>query len=164
MSDCPFMVGDRVVSTAIPPDLDPQQHRIGSAGTVTDVVEWNGDMEVYVRFDNDDHWYLHPHQLKHEISISPEEALAGLSEILGPRKGFKVTPEQTRRIAARAAAVDLTSPLNGGTIECSYIEEDDEGNFWPGLSIVMPDGTKRLVVFSRDPEGNGPGHIFIEAR
>jgi hypothetical protein len=103
--------------------------------------------------------------LRHEITISPAEALAGLDELLGSSKrGMEVTPEQKQRMDARLAAVDLTSPLNGGTIEGSYIEEDEDGTFWPGLSILMPDGTKRMVVFSRDPEGNGPGHIFIEER
>lgn len=32
---------------------------------------------------------------------------------------------------------------------------------WPVLVLEKPDGTLLQVEVSRDPEGNGPGHLFI---
>ena len=38
--------------------------------------------------------------------------------------------------------------------------EDDEGS-WPKFSVTLASGEKVYVEVSRDPEGNGPGFLFI---
>lgn len=35
----------------------------------------------------------------------------------------------------------------------------DDGKAWTGMRL--DDGT--ALVFARDPEGNGPGHVFIDS-
>lgn len=49
----------------------------------------------------------------------------------------------------------------GGTIEAATFDED-EGELWPILLIKMPNGDNFQVMLSQDPEGNGPGHAFID--
>lgn len=53
--------------------------------------------------------------------------------------------------------------LRGATIEeVGQAEGDYPTESWPVLIVRMADGTRRQVEVSRDPEGNGPGHLFIE--
>lgn len=53
--------------------------------------------------------------------------------------------------------------LDGATIlTTDYEVDEDFGELWPTLHVVAKDGTKFVVHVSTDPEGNGPGHLFIE--
>lgn len=57
--------------------------------------------------------------------------------------------------------------LIGATLTAATVSVDDEGDgvyfeVWPVLIFTKPDGTTIQVEVSRDPEGNGPGHLFIE--
>ena len=42
--------------------------------------------------------------------------------------------------------------------------EDTDGWYepFPTFSAVLSDGTKIILSLSRDPEGNGPGFLFIQ--
>ena len=46
--------------------------------------------------------------------------------------------------------------LTGATIKSFHVARDESG-LWPQLHLV--DG--RVIEVSRDPEGNGPGFLFI---
>lgn len=75
-----FKEGDRVVSTALPPDLTEVDHKVGTAGTVDMVYE---DGQVEVQFDDDCYWYCYEHELVQEIPLpSVDEALDGLTQLL----------------------------------------------------------------------------------
>ena len=54
----------------------------------------------------------------------------------------------------------------GGTIIASGADEMDgdspNDRPWQVLEVCMPDGKVFQVVSSRDTEGNGPGHLFID--
>ena len=39
---------------------------------------------------------------------------------------------------------------------------DEHGEVWPALEVEMPNGKRLQVVASRDAEGNGPGHLFVD--
>jgi hypothetical protein len=53
------------------------------------------------------------------------------------------------------------------------MEKDEEGNDWPVFTVektyppLQPKTTatkvRHKLVISRDPEGNGPGFVFMEA-
>lgn len=53
------------------------------------------------------------------------------------------------------------SQLVGGTIVDFTFFDDDQGS-WP-IFAVEKDGVRLQVEVSSDPEGNGPGHLFIGA-
>lgn len=56
------------------------------------------------------------------------------------------------------------STLKGATVvEVAALRDDSNGwpEVWPVLILQTPDGTLLQVEVSRDPEGNGPGHLFI---
>lgn len=56
------------------------------------------------------------------------------------------------------------SELMGATVvNVAALTDDSEGwtEVWPVLLLQKPDGTLLQVEVSRDPEGNGPGHLFI---
>lgn len=56
--------------------------------------------------------------------------------------------------------------LIGGTVRAIEVEDDGEG-VWVTLVLAFPateqepNGHELEVTVSRDPEGNGPGHLFI---
>ncbi|HUW00784.1 MAG TPA: hypothetical protein VMW08_00395 [Acidimicrobiales bacterium] len=55
--------------------------------------------------------------------------------------------------------------LVGATITVADVALDDSDpswpELWPILKVTLTDGTEVQLEISRDPEGNGPGHIFI---
>lgn len=54
--------------------------------------------------------------------------------------------------------------LVGATVvHAAAFVDTEEGwpEVWPVLVLRKPDGTLLQVEVSRDPEGNGPGHLFI---
>lgn len=55
--------------------------------------------------------------------------------------------------------VKQLSQVVGGTI--TTVAVDDENEFF-GLSIAMPDGSRKVLWFLSDDEGNGPGSFDIE--
>jgi hypothetical protein len=64
-------------------------------------------------------------------------------------------------------AIDMKSyyaQLLGGTIVATDYTKDescygDEG--WPTLTVKLKSGEEWKVEVSRDPEGNGPGFLFM---
>jgi len=59
------------------------------------------------------------------------------------------------------------APLKGGTIVDIKLVPDDDDDYWITIILEMPpdaQGRSRIVpcLVSRDPEGNGPGHLEIE--
>lgn len=57
------------------------------------------------------------------------------------------------------------APLVGATIVAIEGVPSDDSQFvevWPVLVVRKADGTMTDVVVSCDPEGNGPGFLFIE--
>lgn len=60
---------------------------------------------------------------------------------------------------------DYLAPLVGGTIIAyGAVVEDDLGwpEVWPVLRVKLKNGKTVELVVSQDPEGNGPGHLFVE--
>lgn len=60
---------------------------------------------------------------------------------------------------------DYLKPLVGGSVIAYGAVENDEFGFpevWPVLRIQLPNGKVVDLVVSRDEEGNGPGHLFVE--
>jgi hypothetical protein len=53
-----------------------------------------------------------------------------------------------------------TAALIGATI-CGVIKTPDLSSY--GFKVESPDGETRNVWVECDPEGNGPGHLTIEA-
>ncbi len=51
--------------------------------------------------------------------------------------------------------------LVGMTITSFEIINDDDGK-WPQFTGTSQSGETVIFAVSRDPEGNGPGHLFIE--
>ncbi len=43
----------------------------------------------------------------------------------------------------------------------AYTESIDDEGVWPTFTLEYPDHTTFKVEVSRDPEGNGPGFLFI---
>ncbi len=57
------------------------------------------------------------------------------------------------------------SVLIGGTItqvETQIDESEGWPEVWPFFIVKTADGKYLQVQVSRDPEGNGPGHLFID--
>ena len=54
--------------------------------------------------------------------------------------------------------------VDGKIISVGAIKDDScyGSERWQVLEIVKPDGTVYQINASRDPEGNGPGHLFID--
>lgn len=53
--------------------------------------------------------------------------------------------------------------LRGLTIVgVDLVEYDDDGLLWPTLIAANKAGDLFRVEVSADPEGNGPGHLFIQ--
>ena len=67
-------------------------------------------------------------------------------------------------ISADAARWELAhlKQLLGWTVMNVELQQDayDKGTFWSILTMVK-NGESRMVQVSRDPEGNGAGHLFI---
>lgn len=62
------------------------------------------------------------------------------------------------------AITDLLTPLLGATVVDVFgLDHLDFGvtEVWPVLVLRQPDGTDVIVEVACDPEGNGPGHLFI---
>ena len=55
--------------------------------------------------------------------------------------------------------------LNGATIICTGFAENRENprEPWPMLQIRTASGKIDYITVSCDPEGNAPGHLFINA-
>lgn len=59
----------------------------------------------------------------------------------------------------------------GHTIIGFEMEKDEEGNDWPVFTVektyqsskTTATKVRHKLVISRDPEGNGPGFVFLEA-
>lgn len=75
-----------------------------------------------------------------------------------------ITGELERAAKARHARIQAAHAcLVGATITSVSVEEDDyDGADWLTLHVTPAEGHDLLVQVSRDPEGNGPGHLFIE--
>ena len=58
----------------------------------------------------------------------------------------------------------IREALIGHTITEVDFAEDDTCNRWESWTILtlVKDGKTTMVEVSRDPEGNGPGHLFIQ--
>lgn len=64
---------------------------------------------------------------------------------------------------ARQRALDVVRPLDGCLIIGIDAEPDDfEGDYWPVFIVVNQHQETYRVLVSRDPEGNGPGTLFLE--
>jgi len=65
---------------------------------------------------------------------------------------------------------EIYKQMIGHTIIGFEMEKDEEGNDWPVFVVekryhnTKTTGTKvrHKLVISRDPEGNGPGFVFLE--
>lgn len=84
--DPKFKIGDRVITVRMPDGVMPAQHKLGTGGEVQTAEAW-GDLayqvEYHVHFDDGEAWFCDARDLDYETPLpSPEEALAGLSEIL----------------------------------------------------------------------------------
>ena len=75
------------------------------------------------------------------------------------------TEKQNRAIALETEFIKRElAPLIGGTITAVDAIPSDNWGFaevWPVLIVTKPDGTSYQVEVSEDPEGNGPGFLFI---
>lgn len=47
-------------------------------------------------------------------------------------------------------------------VAVDLVDYDDDGKLWPTLIIEDSQGNAARVEVSADPEGNGPGHLFIQ--
>lgn len=58
--------------------------------------------------------------------------------------------------------VNKLKPFIGGEITDTVITGmDDFGDEYFGFSIRLTDGSEKVILFLRDPEGNGPGSFEI---
>jgi hypothetical protein len=59
---------------------------------------------------------------------------------------------------------ELKKLIGGKVIAVGAVLEDDLGwpEVWPVFHLLLPNGEKLAITVSRDEEGNGPGHLFIE--
>lgn len=77
--------------------------------------------------------------------------------------GHDELPEHVQRAAARAH--DALAGLEGGVILDAAPELDHSygtWEVWPCLRVRTTGGDIVHVTVSQDPEGNGPGHLFID--
>lgn len=75
---------------------------------------------------------------------------------------------QTDKYVEREAAFItdyLTTLVDAKVVRIAAVTDDSDDwmlpDVWPVLVFEKPDGTLLQVDVSRDPEGNGPGHLFI---
>jgi hypothetical protein len=64
----------------------------------------------------------------------------------------------------KQALEEYLSILKGATIiEICAVADDDFGftHYWPVFWIKTKDGKELQIEVSCDPEGNGPGHLFM---
>ena len=54
--------------------------------------------------------------------------------------------------------------LIGYTVKAIHSVKDEENETWFEIAMERPDGHEVWVTPSRDPEGNGPGFLFIEEK
>lgn len=76
-----------------------------------------------------------------------------------------MTAVESRADSEKKYVEGYLEPLVGGSITAiGAIVEDDFGfpEVWQVLRVKLADGKVVDLVVSRDPEGNGPGHLFIE--
>lgn len=72
---------------------------------------------------------------------------------------------KTEHVEKEAAYITeyLTDLVGCKVVHVQAFTDTDMGwpEVWPILVLQKPDGTLLQVEVSRDPEGNGPGHLFI---
>jgi hypothetical protein len=78
-------------------------------------------------------------------------------------RDYTPTPSETASAQDRETAWILNhyAPLIGGRITLIEPARDDYGQVWICLRVEFEDRPALRVEVSCDPEGNGPGHLFI---
>lgn len=76
------------------------------------------------------------------------------------------TDTESRTIALEMEFITKEfAPLIGGTIVAvggaPSVDDWGRAEVWPVLIVTQPDGTTIQVEVSADPEGNGPGFLFL---
>ena len=75
---------------------------------------------------------------------------------------IELKPHQQREADYIGEYLDL---LKGGVItNVGVAISDDNFGFeaWPALQVTTADGSRVIQIeVSRDPEGNGPGHLYL---
>lgn len=73
-------------------------------------------------------------------------------------------PGEAIRDKEIAYITEEISKLKGATVVAVAAVADDEsyGEVWPILQLRTPTGEILQVEVSADPEGNGPGFLFID--
>jgi len=72
-----------------------------------------------------------------------------------------ISPQEQRKQKEREFLTGYYSQLVGGSINGFILTQDEEGNQWPTFTIAVGDKTYTIEV-SQDPEGNGPGFLFLD--
>jgi hypothetical protein len=80
-----FKEGDRVISTALPPNVSEPLHVVGTAGSIRSIDPRDEpDFVYYVDFDDGRTWWTGEDRLTFETPLyTVEEALSGIASILG---------------------------------------------------------------------------------
>lgn len=81
---------------------------------------------------------------------------------------MEATKKESRLESQKKYVESYLKPLVGGTIIAfgAVAEDEDEFDFaevWPVLRVKLSNGETVDLVVSRDEEGNGAGHLFVEA-
>ena len=70
------------------------------------------------------------------------------------------TPDNTKSSIAILFALAVVVIAIAAVIDNS---DEEWPEVWPVLNLLLPNGETLEVTVSSDEEGNGPGHLFIDA-